>query len=120
MISVNQWAYELEKKIFSIVKYRAGEKLKSKYPNIYITDIEKNTSKAIFPTVYMHELPGLEKHPDLEGIMINAVQETIQIDVITNTGQSDANKVMPEFSGTGDTYRSTARVRRVISHNDIL
>ena len=28
MISVNQWAYELEKKIFSIVKYRAGEKLK--------------------------------------------------------------------------------------------
>lgn len=101
------------------------------------TTILKNTSKAIFPTVYMHELPGLEKHPDLEGIMINAVQETIQIDVITNTGQSDANNVMaivleefkkmcfkisamPEFSGTGDTYRSTARVRRVISHNDIL
>ena len=69
--------------------------------------------------------------------MINAVQETIQIDVITNTGQSDANNVMaivledfkmmwfkitamPEFCGTGDTYRSTARVRRVISHNDIL
>lgn len=137
MISVNQWAYDLEKKIFSIVKDRAGDKLKSKYPNAYITDIEKNTSKAIFPTVYIHELPGVEKASDLEGISINAVQETLQIDVITNTSQSDANKVMamvldefkqmcfritamPEFKSTGETYRSTARVRRVISHNDIL
>lgn len=137
MISVNQWAYDLEKKIFSIVKDRAGDKLKSKYPNAYITDIEKNTSKAIFPTVYIHELPGVEKASDLEGISINAVQETLQIDVITNTSQSDANKVMavileefkrmcfritamPEFKSTGETYRSTARVRRIISHNDIL
>lgn len=137
MISVNQWAYDLEKKIFSIVKDRVGDKLKSKYPNAYITDIEKNTSKAIFPTVYIHELPGVEKASDLEGISINAVQETLQIDVITNTSQSDANKVMavileefkrmcfritamPEFKSTGETYRSTARVRRIISHDDIL
>lgn len=137
MISVNQWAYDLEKKIFSIVKSRAYEKLKSKYPSAYITDIEKNTSKAVFPTVYIHELPGVEKASDLEGFSINAVQETFQIDVITNTSQNDANKVMaivadefkrlcfkvtamPEFDGTGETYRSTMRVRRIISANDIL
>ena len=129
MISVNQWAYDLEKKIFSIVKSRAYEKLKSKYPSVYITDIEKNTSKAVFPTVYIHELPGVEKASDLEGFSINAV--------ITNTSQNDANKVMaivadefkrlcfkvtamPEFDGTGETYRSTMRVRRIISANDIL
>lgn len=137
MISVNQWAYDLEKKIFSIVKSRTYEKLKSKYPSVYITDIEKNTSKAVFPTVYIHELPGVEKASDLEGFSINAVQETFQIDVITNTSQNDANKVMaivadefkrlcfkvtamPEFDGTGETYRSTMRVRRIISANDIL
>lgn len=137
MISVNQWAYDLEKKIFSIVKSRAYEKLKSKYPSVYITDIKKNTSKAVFPTVYIHELPGVEKASDLEGFSINAVQETFQIDVITNTSQNDANKVMaivadefkrlcfkvtamPEFDGTGETYRSTMRVRRIISANDIL
>ena len=137
MISVNQWAYDLEKKIFSIVKSRAYEKLKTKYPNVYITDIEKNTSKAVFPTVYIHELSGVEKASDLEGFCINAVQETFQVDVITNTSQSDANKVMavvadefkrlcfkitamPEFEGTGETYRSTMRVRRIISANDIL
>nr|DAF81289.1 MAG TPA: PORTAL PROTEIN, 15 PROTEIN, HEAD PROTEIN, VIRAL INFECTION, TAILED.2A [Caudoviricetes sp.] len=136
MISVNQWAYDLEKKIFSIVKLRTYEKLKSKYPSVYITDIEKNTSKAVFPTVYIHELPGVEKASDLEGFSINAVQETFQIDVITNTSQNDANKVMaivadefkrlcfkvtamPEFDGTGETYRSTMRVRRIISANDI-
>lgn len=137
MISVNQWAYDLEKKIFSIVKSRTYENLKTKYPNVYITDIEKNTSKAVFPTVYIHELPGVEKASDLEGFSINAVQETFQIDVITNTSQNDANKVMaivadefkrlcfkvtamPEFDGTGETYRSTMRVRRIISANDIL
>lgn len=48
MISVNQWVYDLEKKIFSIVKSRASEKLSGKYPNIYFTDIEQNTSKACF------------------------------------------------------------------------
>lgn len=137
MISVNQWAYDLEKKIFSIVKSRTYENLKTKYPNVYITDIEKNTFKAVFPTVYIHELPGTEKASDLEGFSINAVQETFQIDVITNTSQNDANKVMaivadefkrlcfkvtamPEFDGTGETYRSTMRVRRIISANDIL
>lgn len=137
MISVNQWAYDLEKKIFSIVKSRTYENLKTKYPNVYITDIEKNTFKAVFPTVYIHELPGIEKASDLEGFSINAVQETFQIDVITNTSQNDANKVMaivadefkrlcfkvtamPEFDGTGETYRSTMRVRRIISANDIL
>lgn len=41
MISVNQWVYDLEKKIFSIVKSRASEKLSGKYPNIYFTDIEQ-------------------------------------------------------------------------------
>lgn len=136
MTSVNQWAYDLEKTIYSIVKARATPKLE-KYTPIYFTDIEKNTSKAVFPTVYIHELPGVEKGQDLEGFRINAVQETFQIDVITNTSQSDANKVMsviidefkrmcfkvtamPEFDGSGETYRSTARVRRIISTTDIL
>ena len=137
MISVNQWVYDLEKKIFSIVKSRASEKLSGKYPNIYFTDIEQNTSKALFPTVYLHELPGVEKAQDLEGISVNAVQETFQVDVITNRNQSDVNKVMaviadefkrmcfwitamPEFSGDNGTYRSTMRVRRIISATDIL
>lgn len=137
MVSINQWAYDLEKTIFSIIRAKIAEKLKSKYPNIYITDIEKNTSKAVFPTVYVHELPGVEKGQDLEGFCINAVQETFQVDVITNTSQRDANKIMavvadefkhmcfhitamPEFSGNGEIYRSTMRVRRTISANDIL
>lgn len=87
--------------------------------------------------MYLHELPGVEKAQDLEGISVNAVQETFQVDVITNTNQSDANKVMaviadefkrmcfwitamPEFSGDNGTYRSTMRVRRIISATDIL
>ena len=137
MASDNQWAFDLETKIFSVIKSRAEGKIKEKYPNAYLTNISKATAKATFPTVYIHELPGVEIGTDLEGISINGVRETFQVDITTNTSQSDAKRVMsivadefkqmkfqitamPEFGDTGDTYRSTARFRRVIGANDIL
>lgn len=133
----NQWVFDLETTIFSIVKAKAMRKLKARYPNINITDSSKSTSKATFPTVYIHELPGVEYGADLGGRDINAVLETIQVDVTTNTNQRDAKIVMsgvagvfkemrfevtamPEFDGSGETYRSTARFRRVIGANDAL
>lgn len=133
----NQWVFDLETTIFSIVKAKAMGKLKARYPNINITDSSKSTSKATFPTVYIHELPGVEYGADLGGRDINAVLETIQVDVTTNTNQRDAKIVMsgvagifkemrfestamPEFDGSDGTYRSTARFRRVIGANDAL
>lgn len=137
MASENQWAFDLETKIFSVIKSRAEGKIKVKYPNAYVTNISKTTTKATFPTVYIHELPGAEIGADLEGISMNGIRETFQVDVTTNTSQSDAKRVMaivadefkqmrfqitamPEFGDTGDTYRSTARFSRVIGANDIL
>lgn len=139
MASENQWAFDLETKIYSIVKSRVTAQLKkiSKYSNAFITNVEKSTSDATFPTIYIHELPGVEKGNDLEGTAINAILETFQVDVITNTSQSDAKRIiaivtdefkklrfqitaMPEFDSSGETYRSTMRLRRLIGANDIL
>ena len=83
-------------------------------------------------------MPGLERGADLEVTSVNAVQETIQVDVITNTKQSDAKGIMailadafkqmrfqitamPEFKNDSEKkFRSVARFRRIIGANDRL
>lgn len=137
MVNDNQWAFDLGTVIFSIVKSKALEELSGKYPNIFITDKGKTTGKAVFPTVYIQEMSGSERGADLDGSSINAVLETIQVDVTTNTSKSDVSKVMsvvanifkemrftiqtmPDFEYNGETYRKTARFQRIIGANDKL
>lgn len=84
----------------------------------------------------IHRMAAAERGADLEGLSINATLETFQVDVFTNTSQSDVGRIMsvvadvfkemrfkvialPEFN-EGDTYRSTARFQRVIGANDSL
>ena len=139
----NQWVFDLETNIFSNVVTIAKPKLKKKYKSMNFdtafTTVEKNLDKApVFPTIYIHEMPGLERGADLEGTSVNAVQETIQVDVITNTTQSDAKGIMailadafkqmrfqitamPEFKNDSEkNFRSVARFRRIIGANDRL
>ena len=80
----NAWAIELGPTIYSIVKAKATEQLKDKYPTLNVTDKGESDQPAVFPTVYIHELPGMELGQDLEGQTINAVRETIQVDVTSN------------------------------------
>lgn len=139
----NQWVFDLETNIFSNVATIAKPKLKKKYKSMNFdtafTTVEKNLDKdPVFPTIYIHEMPGLERGADLEGTSVNAVQETIQVDVITNTKQSDAKGIMailadafkqmrfqitamPEFKNDSEkNFRSVARFRRIIGANDRL
>ena len=138
MDGYNAWAFELESIIFTIVKKELLERLKETFPSIKITDKGQTVSKADFPTVYIHELPGVEMGADVFGTDINAVMETFQVDVTTNTSKSDSREIivnaidvfkqlrfqivsMPEFDDDDDeTYRFTARLRRVIGANDKL
>lgn len=131
----NDWVFQLEQKIFTKIKTRASKKLKSNFPNAYFTIDNKSTANPKFPTIWIHELPGSELGADLEGKSINGILETIQVDVSSNTNQSDTKYVMsivanefkqlsfrviamPEFESTGDVYRSTARFRRAFGAND--
>lgn len=137
MVTDNQWAFDLGTTIFSIVKSKTLAELKSKYPDIFVTDKGKTNGKAVFPTVYIQELSGSERGTDLDGSYINAVLETIQVDVTTNTSKADVSKVMsvvasifkemrftiqtmPNFEYNGETYRKTARFQRIIGANDRL
>lgn len=137
-MSDNLWVFDLENTIFSYVKTKIMSQLKSKYPDIFVTNADWTTFKAVFPTVYIHELSGIEQGMDINGQSINAVLTSFQIEVVTNTNQRDAKNIiaivadifkelrftitaMPEFSNPEQgTYRSIMRLRRVIGANDSL
>ncbi|MCU6748047.1 hypothetical protein OCV51_10355 [Faecalicatena acetigenes] len=127
----------LESQVYTRIKTQFPSKLKDKYKNIKFTTEDKVDSLPRFPTVYVHEMAGMETGQDLQGDTINAVWSSFQIEVTTNTKQSEAKEVMdevvkimkkmrfqvistPEFQSTDSTYRRVARFRRMIADNDIL
>lgn len=137
MASENQWAIDLESTVVALVKAKALPQLKSKYPNIKITDEESSSTSAVFPTVYIHILGGNERGKTLDGQSINALSATFQVDVTANTGKADCRRVMgtvmeifkqmrfegsqmPEMSINNKIHRSVARFSRIIAANDRL
>ena len=139
----NTWAYEIEARIIGLLNSYAVPRIKkidgfeeTNFSNA-VTNNESRLSGTIFPTIYVKELPAVEKERDLEGNTINAVLSTFQIDCIINTSQSQAKKMaqivseimkelqfevtaMPSFNSKEKVYRSTARYRRTITKKDRL
>lgn len=133
----NSWVFDLETKIYSVIKVRTEKLLKSKYPNIYFTTTNNpKDATTHYPTVYIHELVGSEKGRTNE-YDLNGITYAMQIEVITNTSQKDAKTVINEIAklfkamgfeiksfpviDNGDTYyRSVMRVSKVIGSDDIL
>lgn len=134
MANEYQWVSDFKIKIASYLKM----KITQSHPKAYVTDKSKDLSKPTFPTVYFHAMPFTENGKDLEAQSINGITASYQVDVITNTSQEDAERIMstvvdlfkrlrfsatsmPEFNNTSEeTYRSTARFRRYVDANDIL
>ena len=139
----NLWVFDNETRIISNINSFAIPVLKQNFTNmkfqegITITNLKSRLAGTIFPTIYVHEMGGTEKGQTIDGQTINAVAATYQVDVIVNTQQSDAKKIlaivasvfkrmrfevisMPEFDSEENIYRSTARFRRLIAANDRL
>ena len=139
----NTWAYEIETRILGLLNSYAVPRIKkikdfqkTNFSNA-VANNESRLSGTIFPTIYVKELPAVEKERDLEGNTINSVLSTFQIDCIINTSQSQAKKMaqivseimkelqfeitaMPSFNSKEKVYRSTARYRRTITKKDRL
>lgn len=122
--------------VFTRIKATFSEKLKTKYTNLYFTTSDKVQSTPKFPTIYVHELPSLEKGNDLENNEIAGKLSVFQIEVFDNKSQTNASEVMAEvvrimksmgfsinempYSDNTDVYRKIARFRRIIGNGDIL
>lgn len=129
------WFSKLESVIFTIIKARMTAKLRSKYPNIFFTTSSQIDTEPAFPTVYIHETGCLEAGNDLENKTVNAVIETIQVDVTANTSDTDCKTVatevinqlkalrfnivgFPVYTIDGNIHRAVIRARRTIGSGD--
>lgn len=130
------WVSMLEMQIFSQIVSKTATPL-AIYPNKNYTTVPASNTQAEFPNIYIHLLPLVEQGQDLAGRSINAVLTTVQVDVTTNSSQSDVRNIsyeivdvlksmrfdiisMPETFKEGDIYRATLRGRRMIGNGDVL
>ena len=106
-----QWVTDKQAEIYTIVKVRAENTLKTKYPDIRFTQDDTAQLDPKFPTVYIHYLPGLETARDLEGDTINAFSCDAQVDVTVSKaqGKTVAEKVVSEVAEQFKKLRFTLR-----------
>lgn len=127
----------IEASVVSRLKNKYPSSMKTKYPNTNFTTEDRVPAEAQFPTVYVHLMGSTEEGQDLEGLTINAVMATFQIEVKDNKSMNNASDVMgyvvkimktmryevvtmPEFSNNQSVYRKVARFRRMIGSGDVL
>lgn len=131
----NSWCFDIESLIFTKVKAEGNKLLKTKFPKIIFTNTDVNKGTPIYPCVYIHQINSSETGNDIEGHTINAIDMTMQIDVVTDTTQSDCRHISSvigvifkslgfqvrsfPFTENGSAYyRYVMRVQRVIGHGD--
>ena len=131
------WTSDIETKVFSRIKNEGVSALKQTFPSIFYTAENKSESDPVFPTVFVQELPGLERGNTLDGTEINAVLASFQVDISDNKSKARVKQVMnqtvqtmkgmrfeviamPTYRAENCVYIGTARFRRMIGALDIL
>ena len=87
---MDNWFSELESKLFTRIKYE----LSKDYPNLCCTTASASDMPAKFPTLYFHELQPVETGEDLEGKTVNALYETIEMQVFSNQSEKECKEIM--------------------------
>lgn len=132
------WTMDLENIILTLVKNKFPSDLKTKYglKSTSFTSKDISPTETSFPKVKVKITSMIEMGQDLDNKTINAVDATVQVDVVTNIKQGDANAIigevmeilksmrfniptMPISMQEADLFRSTMRARRVIGNGDI-
>lgn len=125
---------QLESIVLTQLKIRVPRLTNNAYPNMsFTTELDDKTPS--FPNVYVHELEPTEIGNDLENTHINALRDTFQIEVSSNTSKADAQKVAiacvnamkslryslvtgPTSTKVNNLHRYVIRMRRVIANGD--
>ena len=135
---IDMWTKNIFTSVYSRVSANGRIRLISKYPKINFTNSTPKSNITSFPTVIMTEMQGSETARDIEGSFVNGMISNIQIEVITNTSQEDANYVADVCldlmkslkyamvgspypnSTTDNQYRNIARYRREVDYGDVI
>lgn len=128
------WVFDIENKIYTIIKTRLEKSLTSDYPNLLITQQQKINDDTSLPTIFIKMLDSPEMGADLEGSTINAmlVYFETHITVTKDLGLTGLRKisaaVLDNFKKlrfqmatrgeitreSSDTYTTIARYERLI------
>ena len=132
------WTKNIFTSVYSRVAANGRIRIISRYPKITFTNSTPKTTITTFPTVIISNLQGSEVAKDLERSFVNGMVSNIQIEVVTNTSQDDADYVAdvcldlmkslrydmigePFNSSTqGNQYRNIARYRREVDYGDVI
>jgi len=134
----NTWVFDIETKIYTIIKTRLEKALKSTYPNLYIAQQEKINDTPNFPSVILQMLSSPEMGSDLDNTTVNAMMVTWEthVTVSKSMGLAGLRKVSAEVLDnfkklrfnvqdrgeinreSSDTYTTISRFRRVIGGNE--
>ena len=133
------WYANLGIKIYSyvqhVMKNKKGWTKLNCTPEIGVPALNYFGEPTNFPTLYVHELPSVEKGETLEGDTVAAVLSMIEIQAFSKTRDecmqlaSDASECMKnlKYSATmipltekmdGGYYKSVARYRRLVGSGD--
>ena len=125
---------QLESIITTQVKVRVTSKIGSNYPKLSFTNEISDVTPS-FPNVFIQEIGNREIGNTLENNTINAVFDSIQIVVTSNTSKSDVKAVSnacilsmkelafdkfagPLYSKNNNIHRIDLRFRRAIGGGD--
>jgi hypothetical protein len=128
------WVFNIESKIYTIVKTRLTNALKDVYPKLLITQQQRLNDDTQLPVIYIKMLDSPEIGADLDGSTVNAMLVTFEthITVSKDSGLSGLRKisasVLENFKKlrfqmatrgeitreTSDTYTTISRYNRVI------
>ena len=134
------WVYDRQTTVYSRVKAIATAKLKSKYPNLYVTQDNATPTNAQFPSIYVSFIGATERGQTLDGTNINAVTMTVEVHIKTTKAQGVvanneiAWELVEAFKTMGFTatmpniptsnldgiYESVSRFSRIIGQGDVI
>lgn len=93
----DNWYTQIQSRVFTQIEYM----LKKKYPYLFCTTKNENTfsengTPTDFPTLFMQELTPIERGQDLTNETVNAVLCTIEIQVWTDTSETECRDILAE------------------------
>ena len=133
----NDWVYDIESRVFTIVKGKTEKTVRNKFPTVKYTTSDTSDQSAVFPTIYIHELNSPEDGRDLECDTVNSIFCTFEVKVTVDSKREDSKWIakqiteafrelkfhtlmFPITTGHNATFETIMRVRRMISNNDTL
>lgn len=93
-----EWVMYLQSQIFTRIKNKFSEKLKTKHNMTArnFSTVGRSDIPAVFPFVYVEELESQEVGSDLEGTTTNGLRYGMRIHISDNKSQSNAKEIAHE------------------------